>query len=120
MGRHHSLEPWGFVIHGAIDSYFRQIVYLHCSRNYKKETVLKLFEEAITDYGAPSRIRTDKRGETTLIWELMTEIRRNGGGIFLASSSVMERSLECCLLCILCTCFQQWKFKLRGNSKTLT
>ena len=75
MGRHHSLKPWGFVIHGAIDSYFRQIVYLHCSTNYKKETVLKLFEEAITDYGAPSRIRTDKGGETTLIWELMTEIR---------------------------------------------
>ena len=101
---HHSLISWCFVIHGAIYGYSRQIVYLHCSTNNKKETVLKLFEEAIVDYSAPSRIRTDKGGENTLIWELMTGIRGNGRGSFLASSSVhknrtvMERSLECCLL----------------------
>ena len=59
-----------------------------------KKTVLKLFEEAIRDHGAPSRIRTDKGGKTTLFWELMTEIRGNGGGIFLASSSVHNQRIE--------------------------
>ena len=40
---------WGFVVHGATDGYSRQIAYLHCSTNNKKETVLKRFEEANTD-----------------------------------------------------------------------
>ena len=39
----------GFVVHGATDGYSRQIAYLHCSTNNKKETVLKRFEEANTD-----------------------------------------------------------------------
>ena len=91
---HHSLISWGFVIHGVIDGYSREIVYLHCSTNNKKETVLKLFEEAIIAYGAPSRIRTDKGGENTLIWELMTEIRGNERGSFLASSSVHNQRIE--------------------------
>ena len=67
---------------------------MHCSTNYEKETVLKLFQEALTDYGAPPRIRADKGGETTLIWELMTEIRDNGRGIFLASSSVHYQRIK--------------------------
>ena len=40
---------WGFVVHGATDGYSRQIAYLHCSTDDKKETVLKHFEEANTD-----------------------------------------------------------------------
>ena len=103
---HHSLISWGFVIHGAIDGYSKQIVYLHCSTNNKKETVLKLFEEVITDYGAPSRIWIDKRGENTLISKIMAEIRGNGRRSFLASSSVHNQRTErlwreCSLLYIL-------------------
>ena len=44
---HQSLIRWGFVIHGGIDGFSRYIVYLHCSTNNKKETVLDLFEQAI-------------------------------------------------------------------------
>lgn len=60
----------------------------------KKETVRKLFEEAITDYGAPSRIWIDKRGENTLISKIMAEIRGNGRRSFLASSSVHNQRTE--------------------------
>lgn len=88
---HHSLISWGFIIHGAIDGYSRQIVYLHCSTNNKKETVRKLFEEAITDYGAPSRIWIDKRGENTLISKIMAEIRGNGRRSFLAHHQFITR-----------------------------
>ena len=91
---HHSLISWGFVIHGAIDDYSRQTVYFHCSINNKKETVLKLFEVVIIDYGAPSHIQTDKGGENTLIWELMPEIKGNERGSFLASPSVHNQRIE--------------------------
>ena len=67
---------------------FNETFYSTIFGSEKKKAVLKLFEEAIIDFGAPSRIRTDKGGENTHIWELKTEIRGNARGSFLASSSV--------------------------------
>ena len=84
----------GFVIHEAIGGYSRQIVFLHSSTNNKKGTVLKLFEEAIIDYGGPSHIQTDKGVENTLIWELMAKIMGNGRGSFLSSSSIHNQRIE--------------------------
>ena len=71
----HSLINWGFVIHVCIDGYSRLVTYLQCSLNNRKETVDELFEHAINEFGAPSRIRTDKGGENVLTWERMETIR---------------------------------------------
>ena len=90
---HHNLISWGLVIHEAIGGYSRQIVYLHSSTNNNKGTVLKLFEEAIIDYGGPSRIQTAKGGENTLIWELMVKIMGNERGSFLSSSSIHNQRI---------------------------
>ena len=51
--------------------------------NNKKETVLSLFEEAISEAGVPSRIRTDKGGENEMI-----ELRGENRESHLAPSSV--------------------------------
>ena len=67
---------------------------MHCSTNTKKETVLKHFEEAITDYGTPFSIRTNKERENTLIWKLVTEIKDNGRRSFLASSSLHNQRIK--------------------------
>ena len=71
----HSLVNWGFVIHGSIDGYSRLITFLKCSCNNRKTTVADLFEEAISTYGIPSRIRTDKGGENVDIWQRIEELR---------------------------------------------
>ena len=71
---HRSLVNWGFVIHGDIDGFSRSIVCLKCATNNRKETVCGLFEEAISKFGVPSRVRSDKGGENVMIWDLMTEI----------------------------------------------
>ena len=42
----HCLIRWRIVIHGGIDGYSRQVVYLGASNNNKSETVLQLFLEA--------------------------------------------------------------------------
>ena len=91
---HHSLVRWGFVLHGGIDGYSRYIVFLKCSTNNYSETVLELFDTAVTQTGVPSRIRTDKGGENVLLWERMTQLRGEDRGSFLASSSVHNQRIE--------------------------
>ena len=51
---HHSLVYWGFVVHGAIDGFFRCIVFLQCSTNNKSDTVRQLFLSATHNFGWPS------------------------------------------------------------------
>ena len=36
------------------------LVYSHCSNNNKASTVLALFQEAVAEYGLPSRVKCDK------------------------------------------------------------
>ena len=48
---------------------------MKCSCNNRKETVNNLFEDALIEYGIPSRIRTDKGGENVLIWQRIEELR---------------------------------------------
>ena len=71
---HHSFIRWGFVLHGVIDGYSRLITFLQCSTNNKAETAVSLFEQALEIYGLPSRVRTDKGGENTLIWTKMIQL----------------------------------------------
>ena len=59
------------MVHGG---YSRIPVYLHCSSNNRAHTVLKLFMEAVTVYGLPSRIRTDKGGENVGIFSLILSV----------------------------------------------
>ena len=72
-----------FVLHGAIDGYFRLITLLECSRNIKVETAIRLFEQDIEIYGVPSRIRTDKGGKNNLIRRKIIESRGVGVGVIL-------------------------------------
>ena len=85
---HHSLINWKFVIYGGIDGYSQTIVFLRCSANNKKETVLDQFDHATIQWGFPSRVRTDKSGKNQLIWERMLEVRAINRGNYLAGISV--------------------------------
>ena len=58
---HYSFISWDFLVYGAIDGYSRQIAYLHCPTNNKKETVLKHFEEVIIDYENFSLVNSPRK-----------------------------------------------------------
>uniref|UniRef100_A0A1X7VHF6 Integrase core domain-containing protein n=1 Tax=Amphimedon queenslandica TaxID=400682 RepID=A0A1X7VHF6_AMPQE len=45
------------VIHGCIDGFSRQIVYLQVSDNNRAETVVELFRDGVIRLGLPSRVR---------------------------------------------------------------
>lgn len=70
------LRPWGFWVHGCIDGYSRLIIYLACCPNKRASTVARLFLDAITVFGWPSRGRGDFGKENNEVEKEM--IRRWG------------------------------------------
>ena len=55
------------MIHGAVDDYFRLITFVQWSANNKAMTASTLFEYPLETYDLLSTVRTDKKGESTLI-----------------------------------------------------
>ena len=77
---YHKLIRWRVVIHGAVDGYSRLITYLEAASNNCAPTVLSAFQNAVAEYGLPSRIRTDRGGENVLVSQFMLEHPLRGTG----------------------------------------
>lgn len=76
----HKLIRWRIVIHGGIDGFSRIPVYLKASNDNKASTVLSCFREAVSEYGLPSRVRSDKGGENIdVATYMLTNIQRGPG-----------------------------------------
>ena len=87
---------WRLVVHGAVDGYSRIPVFLHCSNNNQANTVMQLFEEAVSKYGLPSRIRCDKGGENVDVsmFLLTHPLQRPGRGTVIVGKSVHNQRIE--------------------------
>ena len=71
---------WGISIIGAIDGYSRLITMLVAENNLRAQTVARHFVDSVTHYHWPSRLRTDRGGENTIVGRLMEEYRGEGRG----------------------------------------
>ena len=56
----HRLVRWNFIVVGGIDGFSRLPVMLVCTNNNKSKTSLSCFVNSVSDYGLPSKVRTDK------------------------------------------------------------
>lgn len=87
---------WKLVIHGCIDGYSRVITYLKCSSDNTSATVMKLFQQAIHEWGLPSRVRGDMGVENrdVAFFMLSHSARGPGRGSFITGRSVHNSRIE--------------------------
>lgn len=67
----HKLIRWKLIVHGAMDGYNKMLTFLQCASNNRAETVMGLFNTAISELGRPVHIKIDHGWENVQIWEDM-------------------------------------------------
>ena len=82
----HKLIKWRLVVHGCIDGFTHMITFWKCSNNNRFDTVLQCFINASSEYGLPSRVRTDHNGKNVRVWKYMEEVRGHVRGSYIAGS----------------------------------
>ena len=87
---------WRFVVHGCIDGYSRSVVYLRCNTDNTSATVLKLFEEAPSKWGLPSKVRGDMGVENRDVAHYMLNhsAKGPGRGSYITGSSFHNSRIE--------------------------
>ena len=93
---YHKLIRWRIVIHGGVDGYSRLVTYLKVSNNNCATTAFSAFESGISEYGIPSRVRTDKGGENVEIARYMLQhsARGPGRGSIITGRSIHNQRIE--------------------------
>lgn len=87
---------WKFVIHGCIDGFSRVITYLKGSSDNTSATVLRLFKQAVHEWGLPLRVRGDMGVENrdVAFFMISQSARGPGRGSFITGRSVHNSRIE--------------------------
>lgn len=90
----HKLIRWKLIIAGGIDGFSRMVTFLKCTDNNQAETLLQCFTTAVTKYGLPLRVRSDKGLENVAIAEFMISKRGTANRSMITGKSVHNQRIE--------------------------
>ena len=79
------------VFHGCVDGYSRSIIYLECLNNNRASSVLSLFQQGVSDFGLPSRVRSDHGRENIEVARFMLNRGVNRGSMIMGRSVHNQR-----------------------------
>ena len=82
------------VFHGCVDGYSRSIIYLECLNNNRASSVLSLFQQGVSDFGLPSRVRSDHGRENIEVARFMLNNRGVNRGSMIMGRSVHNQRIE--------------------------
>ena len=81
-------------MHGGIDGCSRIVIYLKCADNNRANTVLRLFEGAVEEFGLPSRVRSDHAVENVEVERYIIRAYNYDSGRMLTGLSVHNERIE--------------------------
>ena len=90
----HKLISWRFVIHWCIDGYSSTITHLNCATNNLATTALQYFQQGVSKYCVPSRVRDDCGVENFDVARFMISNRGTNRGSFITGRSVHNSRIE--------------------------
>lgn len=90
----HKLVRWRMVFHGCVDGYSRTIIYLQCLNNNRASSVLSLFQQGVSDFGLPSRVRSDHGRENIEVARFMLNSRGLNRRSMIMGRSVHNQRIE--------------------------
>ena len=90
----HKLISWRFVIHGCIDGYSRTVIYVRCTNNNRASTAVSFFQQGVSHFGLPHRVRGDHGTENVDIARYMISERGLNVGSFICGRSVHNQRIE--------------------------
>ena len=82
------------LFHAGIDGYSRLVTYIRWSNNNCASTVLHLFVEAVSEFGVPSRVRSDQGVENVGVTRWMLTYMGVNRGSIITGSSVHNQRIE--------------------------
>ena len=96
------LKPYGIAIHGCIDGFSRNIIWLNAAvSNNDPRVIAGYFIKAVSELEAcPSRVRADHGTENSYIEQMQTFLRRNhddkykGSASFISGKSTTNQRIE--------------------------
>ena len=96
------LKPYGFSIHGCIDRFSRQIIWLKVAKNNKNSSAIASYYYSVVREmgGVPTRIRSDDGTENSIIEPIQIFLRSAhddefaGIGSFLKGTSLANQRIE--------------------------
>lgn len=70
------------------------ITYLKCADNNRTTTILECFQEGVSKYGIPERVRSDQGRENTKVADFMISARGTGRGSMIVGKSTHNQRIE--------------------------